>query len=72
MLPLRGGALRPRVTPEARSAEDTETLVAYTEEQSDELLHQRLDPRRILKLRLECYNLLCHESYTRGSIRGGY
>ena len=38
-----------RVTPEARSAEDTETSLEERRYEGDVELHQRLDPRRILK-----------------------
>ena len=38
------------VTPEARSAEDTETYNVFHRLSPFLWLHQRLDPRRILKL----------------------
>ena len=60
------------VTPEARSAEDTETALPLCGPPGPRALHQRLDPRRILKQvfgGFGCGEQLC---YTRGSIRGGY
>ena len=39
-----------QVTPEARSAEDTETRSRPSASPPEMPLHQRLDPRRILKL----------------------
>ena len=60
------------VTPEARSAEDTETDPGPISQPGPHRLHQRLDPRRILKLAPQVQRLAARRRYTRGSIRGGY
>ena len=61
-----------RVTPEARSAEDTETSLEERRYEGDVELHQRLDPRRILKRIDVDLDARLVVRYTRGSIRGGY
>ena len=61
-----------QVTPEPRSAEDTETQANAAPRSGSEALHQRLDPRRILKLAGALPAALGPLGYTRGSIRGGY
>ena len=50
-LTIRIVAVAAQVTPEARSAEDTETWLRHLYESQTRELHQRLDPRRILKRR---------------------
>ena len=60
------------VTPEARSAEDTETGAPGGDQPAGPRLHQRLDPRRILKRDRQVGAVPIPRGYTRGSIRGGY